>query len=857
MSNSFEENKKMLLKLLKANATDEIGRIVQTDDFFKNVKWPSYGGFSNNSGTVEGQMKVAENALLEKVSNSIDAILMRKCWEQGINPKDKTKAPYSMSDAIQRYFGGRNNLRKNRSQIAKESLWLVADGKKERPTLTVIDVGEGQQPNRIKDTIVSLHAENKKKVPFVYGKYNQGGSSALGFTGDPMSLHETYLQLVLCRRAETIKDLEKDDNYDHFGFTLVRKRFDEDSYTYEYLTDRDGNIFSFPFDEPIDIYGFKFKEGCVIRLYEYQLTRPGHIVFKGLNYFIDSKLAEMPLPMYMLETRNYSGGKDTSVFGLKERLANKIEIFREGYPQIKTPIDLGSIGKREADLFVLKHKVKQAAKADIETYLEETDKIFFIKDGMTLHTENTNWLRNQCDLPDLAPYVYVFIDISNIDPALAQMLHSGRESFKLNENTIQVLDRLRIFLSGENFRQLNKEYAALTGTGEDFNDEELTKQLIKDISVSPELRELFETGEDFTFKKEEQGTKEPVEKYKGSYLPESFDLIGEPEREVEEDSYARISFETKADDNLFDRAEDRGEYDWAASQKFDITFYGLKQGKVTFRVDPKPNLKVGEQDTLLFYLKVPSKSLKFESKVVFVLKEKIKYEGKAFPTHFTFPKKELKVPVKLSRALRLETDAENNYFKRTEDKGSFKLEGPKELEYGKPRLKNGLLVIKVMSLKNKVKKLDPIKIEIQDSKNKFQITVPCEVISLDTNPSLKLPKPVKISRDNWEKDTPVWTTLSIARVPSWNELTEIKINIDSKPFEDLKLQNLEDKEKALDILFRQIYVSAIWSFFEFKELKVTESENGTEKFSDTRDLVFDKAMKANAKYLLQNIKKFL
>lgn len=857
MSNSYEENKQILFKLLKANTTEEVKRIIEGNEFFKDIKWLPYGGFSNNVGTVEGQMRIAENALIEKISNSIDAILLRKCLEEGIDPRDKNKAPKSMDEAIQRYFGGKENLKNNRSRLAKELLWLVADGKKERPTLTIMDAGEGQQPNLIKSTIVDLHGRNKSGIPFVYGKYNQGGSSALGFTGNPASLDEDYLQLVLCRRAALLVN-QQDPNCNHFGFTLVRKRFDREttSYTYEYLTDSKENIFSFPFDEPIDIYGYKFKEGCVIRLYEYNLSKAGNIIFKGLNYTIENKLAEIPLPMYMLETRDYRGDRDYSIFGLKEKLANKKEIFKEGYP-MKVPIDLGSIGKREANVFLIKHKAVLGKEIEIATYLEAPDRIYFLKDGMALHTETMNWLRNQCDLPDISPYLYIFIDISNMDPALAQILHSGREGFKQNETTRQVLERLKIFLTSENFKQLNKEYAKLTGSDEGQNTAELTKQLIKDISSSPELRELFETGEDFTFKKEETGTEEIVETYKGSYLPEKFDLIGLPEREVEESSYARVTFETNAEDGLFERSEDRGEYDWSASQKFDVTFYGMKQGKVTFRIDPKPNSRIGEQEELSFYLKVPSKTLQFEGKVMFKLNEKIKYVGKHFPTYFNPIKKAIKVPVKSNRMLRLETDAENDYLSRAIDKGICKIEVQTNLEFSKPKLKNGILAIKVTSLKDKVQKLDNIKIEIQDTNNTFKISVPCEVVPLDTNPSLRLPKPTKIHRGQWKTDTLVWDELLIARIPSWKELSEIKINVDSKPFDDLKMQNLEDKEKALEILFRQIYVNSIWLFFEFKDLKVTSTDNNAEQFPDPRDLVFDRAIKANAKYILQNLKKFL
>jgi hypothetical protein len=57
---------------------------------------------------------------MEKITNSIDAILMRRCYEEGIDPRDKSVAPKNMSDAIQLFFGGKDKLREKRSEFAKE-----------------------------------------------------------------------------------------------------------------------------------------------------------------------------------------------------------------------------------------------------------------------------------------------------------------------------------------------------------------------------------------------------------------------------------------------------------------------------------------------------------------------------------------------------------------------------------------------------------------------------------------------------------------------------------------------------------------------------------------------------------------
>ncbi len=211
---NHKKAKSVFLEILKCQTSEEVEKIVKKEKLDEEG-WLFYGGRSNNVGTVDGQMRDADNALMEKITNSIDAILMRKCYEEGIDPRDKNAAPRTMSEAIQRFFGGKDKLREKRSEFAKEWLRVTAEGKRDRPTMTIIDKGEGQQPNHIKNTIVSLNQNIKEKISFVYGTYNQGGSSPLGFAGNPNTYDFNYLQLILCRRPSTIKE----NSHSHGGFT--------------------------------------------------------------------------------------------------------------------------------------------------------------------------------------------------------------------------------------------------------------------------------------------------------------------------------------------------------------------------------------------------------------------------------------------------------------------------------------------------------------------------------------------------------------------------------------------------------------------------------------------------------------
>src|SRR4030066_164101 len=113
-------NKEIFLKLLSIVSSDEIASLIKSDDFFQsgNCSWKPYGGRELNAQQIEGQMKSSSNALVEKLTNSIDALLMRRCQEvEGITPDSKDpKLPKSLSEAIERYFGGEDNINKKRGE---------------------------------------------------------------------------------------------------------------------------------------------------------------------------------------------------------------------------------------------------------------------------------------------------------------------------------------------------------------------------------------------------------------------------------------------------------------------------------------------------------------------------------------------------------------------------------------------------------------------------------------------------------------------------------------------------------------------------------------------------------------------
>jgi len=844
MSNE-EIQKNLLLKILQCDTADKIRELIDNESYFSQGNWAPYGGFSNNSGVINGQMKEPENSLIEKITNSIDAILMRKCQEAGIDPKDQTNSPKDMEEAINLYFNGREEIRKNRSELAKQLIRVTAEGKRDKPTITIIDSGEGQTPDAIPKTILSLQKEIKKKIRFVYGRYNQGGSSALGFCHDSSDLID-YVQLVICRRAQSIVGEEADS--DCFGFTIVRSRYDEEGsdFTYEYFVDKDNKIPHFSFNEPIRINNFDFSEGCVVRLYDYELTNAGNIVFRGLNEAIEKKLSYSPLPMFLNELRNYGGGIEYTIFGFREKMERlDSKIMHPGFPN-DYPVDLGEIGKKAIRIFVLQHKSRH--KENIDSYLAQKEKIFFIRNGMTLHSENAAWLREYCGLPDLAPYMFIFVDISEISAPLANMLHSGREEFRNTPTTRLTLDRLKIFL--ESFKDLDEEYGSLTAADTEIEDKDLRNQLAKEAIKDPELKKLFDLGDDFPVQEEKGQTKVP---YQGEHLPTKFELVGSDTKFVEKNTFSRISFKTDASDDLFKRGDDRGEYNWTESDKFFVTFGGIHRGIINFRIDTKPYIEIGASSEIAFQLSVPNKNIKFSSTVKFQLIDTPDYIGEHFPSYFNLTKKIFKIPVGTERKLILSTDVVNDYLTRDKDKGTIELIGAKVFEFTHIKISDGLLEIGVKHIGNSIEIVEDIIINVSDEAgHKYNVNAPVEIVPPNYEPNLNLPEPKSIRRDDWNNMEPPFQINNIARIPQWSKLEKIYINVDSIVFEELKQLDIVNREKAQKYLFNQIYFASIWLYLELKNLKSNDGDT-----VDIKMETFDMAIRGMRKLLLNNIKKLI
>ena len=78
------ESKRIFLDFYLAQTEEALDTILSSDQIFAAPSnWLPLGGNESNCGIVENQKAYSVDALIEKITNSIDAILMRKCYEAG------------------------------------------------------------------------------------------------------------------------------------------------------------------------------------------------------------------------------------------------------------------------------------------------------------------------------------------------------------------------------------------------------------------------------------------------------------------------------------------------------------------------------------------------------------------------------------------------------------------------------------------------------------------------------------------------------------------------------------------------------------------------------------------------------
>ncbi len=615
--------KKLLLELYNAPDSDSLYKLIVSYGLDTPEYWKPYGGNINNAGTFENQQSSPENALVEKLTNSIDAILMKECMVRGIQPKDKTssKVPQTINAATKLFFNVDNGKWENvvapeRNRISQD-IQIILTGDRKTPNVAIYDNGEGQNPSSFENTFLSIAKGNKNDVPFVQGKYNMGSTGSLVFCGD-----KHRYQMIISRRNTGLNDSDG-----LIGFTLVRRHIltpeEEPKYKltwYEYLVIND----DIPYvnDQTLDLGLNKtqFTCGSVVKLYSYQLTRPSDATL-DLWRELNPLLFESALPILIYEKRNFGGHSSTKpMLGNRTRLALDSNEHVEFQKTFQINLFNSNIPMQ---VYLFNRETKNT-----EFILGKS--VVYTLNGQTQGYEPKSFISQDLGFRNLREYMLVCIDCSQIGTTARQELFmASRDRLKQGRFYSELRQSIIDLLSNDtHLKQKEQEYKGkvFRETGE---DKDMVQSLFSKLKGNQDIRKMF-SGNNGAFSFFTKKVKKPIqpEERKEEKKKESKKLKRYPTllkikgfekssedfvKVIRKGGKGKITLETDVENSFLSRSDDAGAIEITTldfgnhggqgesqhlpcedSTKLRVQFSGPCEGEMEVMIEPREEAEVGD-----------------------------------------------------------------------------------------------------------------------------------------------------------------------------------------------------------------------------------------------------------------------
>lgn len=631
-----KDNEALFYSLLQAETEEEVLSLLSTNNMLDESRWFPLGDTENNWSTAGNQQTAAAAALVEKLVNGIDAVLIRECLSRGINPESQSDAPPTMAEAARVFFNIPNGRLENvdprdRTELA-DNIQLVAVGNKSDPNYLVIDKGEGQTPMSFPGTFLSLAKSNKLRIPFVQGKYNAGGTGALRFCG------RHNFQLVVSRRAPMTLNGSSDPTDKDWGFTLIRRLRPEEgdsrrrSSMYVYYGSTDGRVLSFraPSINVLPEGGAQNKApkpysgslafGTCLKLYAYKWKAAG-IATRDPRYEVNRYLHNLVLPIRITETRDGYRANSYSTTASGGSVDENVDLdLGPASGSIALPRGLGTVP--------VELKVFKDTKSDgspIDTRHLPTGIIFTVN-GQVHGALSSTFVSRKLNYPFLEDYLSLVIDATEMPPGFREdFFMVSRDRIADGEDKDFIETEIKEFLkSHDGLRELNnkRKQTSVSKTVEESQPLDVLQELVKN---DPTLAALFGHGE--KVKVPFGPVKEPVP-FVGQFFPTYFRPTKQPViKRCPINRSCRVEFETDAVDDYFSRGNEPGSIKVAPVGLFQG--HKLFRGICAVRLAPPINANVGDRIDVTITVADPSREANpFELKVQVIVESKALFPEK-------------------------------------------------------------------------------------------------------------------------------------------------------------------------------------------------------------------------------------
>jgi len=597
-----EEIKKLTLALIMAETEKDVVGVLSEAGLWKDKQvWKEVDENSGNWSTIGNQQSAPDAALVEKIINAVDAMLMKECLSRGIDPTSK-EAPKSIAEAQKEYFEIYNGKLSSidaslRSRLA-ENIFLVVSGSKKSPSYSIIDKGEGQSPENFPNTFLSLNKGDKSKIQFVQGKFGMGGTGVFRF-GSP----EHNLQLIVSKRNQEIKNREGKGTRNLWGMTIIRRippTGQMRSSVFTYLAPA-GKVLSFDArtlpllpDEKLCQYKKPVEHGTFIKIYDYQMStgRLRSDATRHLHNRLSLLMPDIALPIKISDTR-FKKSPIKTLSGLSVRLdEDKRENLEDGFP--------GS-GEMTVESQKMDYSIYAFKAGKRETYATEEGIIFTVNGQTQGSLPKYFFERKSVGMSYLSDSILVIVDCSKINGRMQEDLFMNSRD-RLGGGPLQnKIERKMedIIKNHPGLRALREKRRREDIENKLQDSKPLADVLENIIKKSPSLSSLFMKGVRIKNPFKLVGAADQ-EKFKGKTFPSYFKLCKQHTKEKPKicpiNMKFRIQYETDAENDYFKRDKDPGEFILKISG-IPIEDYSLNlwDGLATLTITIPQGAKVGDK----------------------------------------------------------------------------------------------------------------------------------------------------------------------------------------------------------------------------------------------------------------------